>query len=124
MAEENLNKTLYKSVLIFLRFIPFIIALIYVVYTAFAFFGIDLIILGYLAHMSILPWIFIFLASFVFRFCIVHRLPLYYIVVADSITTLDAYIGIPLEWFHLLMLHAIIVGGFIFLILYFHQKSR
>lgn len=124
MVEENLNKTLYKSILILLRFIPFIIALIYVVYTAFAFFGIDLIILGYLAHMSILPWIFIFLASFVFKFCIVHRLPLYYILVADSITTLDAYIGIPLEWFHLLMLHAIIVGGFIFLILYFHQKRR
>jgi hypothetical protein len=124
VVEENLNKTLYKSVLILLRFIPFIIALIYVVYTAFAFFGIDLIILGYLAHMSILPWIFIFLASFVFRFCIVHRLPLYYIVVADSITTLDAYVGIPLEWFHLLMLHAIIVGAFIFLILYFHQKRR
>ena len=124
MVEENLNKTLYKSVLILLRFIPFIIALIYVVYTASAFFGIDLIILGYLAHMSILPWMFIFLASFVFRFCIVHRLPLYYIVVADSITTLDAYVGIPLEWFHLLMLHAIIVGGFIFLILYFHQKRR
>lgn len=124
MVEENLNKTLYKSILILLRFIPFIIALIYIVYTAFAFFGIDLIILGYLAHMSILPWIFIFLASFVFRFCIVHRLPLYYIVVADSITTLDAYVGIPLEWFHLLMLHAIIVGGFIFLILYFHQKRR
>ena len=124
MVEENLNKTLYKSILILLRFIPFIIALIYIVYTAFAFFGIDLIILGYLAHMSILPWIFIFLASFVFRFCIVHRLPLYYIIVADAITTLDAYVGIPLEWFHLLMLHAIIVGGFIFLILYFHQKRR
>lgn len=123
-VEENLNKTLYKSILFLLKVIPYVLAFIYIVYTAFAFFSIDLIFLGYLAHMSVLPWIFLFLASYVFKFCTVHRLPLYYILVNDTITIIDAYIGIPLGWFNLLMLHTVIVGIFLFLIMYFHQKRR
>lgn len=124
VVEENLNKTLYKSTLFLLKIIPYVLALIYIVYTAFAFFNIDLIFLGYLAHMSVLPWIFLYLASYVFKFCTVHRLPLYYILVNDTITIIDAYIGIPLGWFNLLMLHTVIVGIFLFLIMYFHQKRR
>ena len=88
-VEENLNKTLYKSILFLLKVIPYVLAFIYIVYTAFAFFNIDLIFLGYLAHMSVLPWVFLFLASYVFRFCTVHRLPLYYILVNDTITTIQ-----------------------------------
>lgn len=124
VAEENLSKALYKGILLFLKVISYVITFIYVVYTAFAFFDIDLIFLGYLAHMSVLPWIFIILASFVFKFCIVHRLPLYYILANDTVTIIDAYIGIPLGWFNLLMLHSVIVGIFLFLIMYFHQKRR
>lgn len=123
-VEENLNKTLYKSILFLLKVIPYVLAFIYIVYIAFAFFNIDLILLGYLAHMSVLPWIFLFLASYVFKFCTVHRLPLYYILVNDTITTIDAYTEIPLGWFNLLMLHTVIVGIFLFLIMYFHQKRR
>lgn len=123
-AEENLNKTLYKSILLLLKVIPFVLAFLYATYTLFAFWNIDLVFISYIAHMSVLPWIFLYLASFVFKFCIVHRLPMYYIAITDSLTIIDNYIGIPVCLFHLLMIHIVIIGVFIFSIMYFHQKRR
>ena len=47
--------------------------------------------------MSILPMIFLYLSSYVFRFCEYHRMPLHYIVVNSCITAYDYYIGIPVS---------------------------
>lgn len=121
-VEESLSKRLYKALLLFLKIIPSIIGAVYVIYTLLAFCGVDAIILGYLCHMSILPWIFIYITSITFKFCIVHRLPLYYIVVNDTITIVDTYCGIPISDFKLLMVHSIILGIFIILTTILHIK--
>jgi len=122
VVEETLSKHLYKTILILLKTLPFILAAVYLLYTILAFIGIDAIFFGYICHISLLPWVFIYTASFAFNFCIVHRLPLYYILVNDTLTTLDYYLNIPVNNFTLLMLHSIIAGVFIFLILLYHQK--
>ena len=100
--EGNLK---HKGFLVLLKYIPHIIALIYAIYTLLSFIGIDLVILGHLSHISILPWIFIYITSKIFRFCYVHRLPLYYIGLNELLTTTDYYIGIPIESTKLLLLH-------------------
>lgn len=107
-----------------LKVIPYVIAAGYVAYTGFAFYDIDIIWVSYFIHLSFLPWLFVYLASWVFRFCYVHRMPLYYILVNDNITIVDTYLGIPISTFKLLMVHSIILGICIFIIMWWYVKHH
>lgn len=96
-VEENLkSKKLYKAFLLLLKLLPFLLALVSVLNTVLSFFAIDLVILSYIGSVSLLPLIFMYLAAFVFRFCIYHRIFLDYTVVSTCITVYDYYIGIPI----------------------------
>ena len=80
----------------------------------FQFINIDLIILGYFMHLSIMSWLFMFISSIVFKYCYVHRLPLYYIALNDISSTVDYYIGIPVSDITLLGIHIVLIGILIF----------
>ena len=54
--------------------------------------------------------IFIFVSSYVFKFCEYHRVPLYYIIVNNLISIIDLYIGIPVSNYELLMIHSFVAG--------------
>jgi hypothetical protein len=82
----------------------------YIVYTIFQFLDVDLIIVGHLVHISIVSWIFMILSSIVFRFCYVHRLPLYYILLNDATTVIDYSVGIPVSDTAILNYHIILIG--------------
>lgn len=125
MAEvENLkSKSLYKLLLIMLKYIPIMVVLSYVLNTFLAYVGIDIPILSILSGMSVLTWLFMYLCAIVFRFCIYHRISLYYILITDIINMSDYYIGIPITDFELLMLHSIIIGTFIFIISFIYVKN-
>ena len=99
-------------------------ALCYLLNTVFALFGIDTPILSHLSGMSLLPWLFILIATYVFRFCNYHRMFLYYILVSDIISIADYYIGIPLSTFNIIMLQFYVAGLFLFMILYLYVKHR
>lgn len=117
--ERNLK---HKSYLILLKYIPHIASLLYIVYTIFQFLDVDLIILGYFINISITSWIFMILSSIVFRFCYVHRLPLYYILINELTTVIDTYIGIPVSDINLLGIHLILIGLLIFGYTYYYVK--
>lgn len=104
-----------------LKYIPHITALLYIVYTILEFIGVDSIVLGYAINMSFASWIFMVLSSIVFRFCYVHRLPLYYILANELTTVIDYYIGIPLNDKNLLGLHLILIGLLIFGYTYYYK---
>ena len=98
VVEERLkSKTLYKFFLFFLKIIPFLLALTSVINTVLAYFSIDLIILSYLGSISLIPLIFMYLAAFVFKFCIYHRIFLDYTVISNGIAVYDYYIGVPIS---------------------------
>lgn len=125
IKEEKLERNLkYKGFLIILKYIPHIIAILYAIYTLLSFLGIDLLILGHLSHISVLPWIFIYITSKIFRFCYVHRLPLYYIGLNELLTITDYYIGIPIESTKLLLLHLTIIIALIFGYSYYYIKFK
>lgn len=106
IKEEKLErKVINRIFLISLKYIPHIIALLYAIYTICSFKGLDLLWAGHLTHLSILPWIFMYLASYTFKYCYVHRLPLYYIGINELLTNLDYYIGIPIETINLFLIH-------------------
>lgn len=123
-GESLRNKSLYKTLLILLKYIPIIIALFYIVNTLGALFGIDLPVLNNIAGMSLLTWVFMYLAALVFKFCIYHRMFLYYILVTDIINIIDYYIGIPVDSYGIVMIHSVIIGILLFIILYFYVKRN
>ena len=104
--EENLKKVVsHKLFLLTIKYIPYFISLGYFIYTILSFFEVDIIILGYFIHMSMFSWLFMYLTSFIFKFCWKHRLPLYYILINETLTVSDYYIHIPIVVNGLLILH-------------------
>lgn len=98
VVEENLrNKNLYKIFLLFLKFLPFLLAICTVLNTVLSYFAIEMIALTYIAGVGLIPILFMYLAAFVFRFCVYHRIFLDYTVVSTVITMYDYYIGIPVS---------------------------
>lgn len=120
----RLQKRSHKLLLVFLKLIPMVTALCYLLNTVLACFGIEAAILSHLSGMSLLPWLFILLAAFVFKFCIYHRMFLYYIFVSDAINIYDYYIGIPIDTYGIIILNLCISGLFLFLVLYFYVKCH
>ena len=86
--------------------------------------GIDLTILSYIGGTSLLELMFLYLSSYVFKFCIYHRLPIHYLSVNWIINVIDEYIGIPMANKPLLILYIIIAGITILLMLYFKFKLK
>ena len=110
MEEKQIRNLKHKSFLIIIKFIPHFIALFYVIYTFLGFLGIDAIVLGYFVNVSLLTWIYIYLNSLIFRYCYVHKLPLYYIITNDAITIIDNYYNIPISDFNLIVIHLQLIG--------------
>lgn len=101
-----------------------IIALAYLVNTVSSYLGIDLPILASIAGMSLIPLIFMYISSYVFRFCEYHRMFLHYIAVNDIINIYDWYIGIDISDRDLFVLNISIAGVSLFIILYLYVKSH
>ena len=119
-----MSKNLYKLLIVMLKYIPMIISLCYLANTITAYVGIDIPVLSSIAGMSLLTWIFMYIATIVFKFCSYHRMFLYYILIVDIINIIDYYIGIPVSDFQLLMLHSIITGISLFIILFLYLKRN
>ena len=117
-----IDKNLYKLELLILKSLPMMIALCYLLNTILSYFEIDLVILSLIGGLSLLPIIFILVSSFVFKFCIYHRLPIYYVIVSDIINYYDLYIGIPLSNRWLFIINMIIAGLFIIAIVLLKAK--
>ena len=85
MVGELRNKSLYKIFLIILKYIPIMIGMCYILNTILYVLGTDLLFLSILSGTSILTLMFLIIASFVFRFCLYHRIFLYYATTIDLI---------------------------------------
>lgn len=121
---ERINKDLYKLEIKLLKILPLVLAIIHMVNIFTSYFSIDLPILSYIGGVSFIPLTFMYLSSYVFNFCEHHRMFLHYVVLDNIICIYDLYIGIPISALSLFKVHIVLLGVFLFLILYLHQKSR
>lgn len=119
---ENLR--LHRLTVGVLKVIPMLLAITTLLNQTLSFFNIDLEVLGYIGGISLLPMIFLYLASYCFGFCTHHRMFLHYVVVCDIITLIDYYIGIPISSVALFLVNLIIAGISLFLVLYLHQRQK
>lgn len=101
-----------------------VIALVYLVNTVSSYLDIDLPILSSIAGMSLIPLVFMYVSSYVFRFCEYHRIFLHYIAINDILNIYDWYIGIDISDRDLFVLNISIAGISLFIILYLYVKSH
>lgn len=125
VAEEKLkSKILYKIELYLLEIMPMIIAMAYLVNTILSYFFIDVPIISSIAGMSLIPLLFMYVSSYVFKFCEYHRMFLHYITITDIINIYDWYVGIDISNRALFTLHMSIAGISLFIILYLYVKNN
>ena len=121
---EKLKRSEYKLLIIVLKFIPILTALCYMSSTIFNYFGYNIEPLSNIGGMSLLTWLFIYLASIVFNFCAYHRMFLWYIFIDDLFNIIDYYITIPISTDSILMLHNILIGITLFTVLILYVKDN
>lgn len=71
---KAITKLLYKVELIILKFIPMLLALMYFFNTILPYFNIDTRVLNYLGGLSLIPMIFLYVSSYVFKITNVIKL--------------------------------------------------
>lgn len=118
------NKDLYKIELYLLKVMPMLLATIYLVITVLSYYDIIIPVLSYIGGLSFIPLVFMYISSYVFRFCSYHRMFLHYIVVNDLINLTDYYYTLPISDWELFILHMSIAGVSLFIILYLYVKSH
>lgn len=123
-VEENSKESKYKLLILFLKFIPVSTALCYMLNTLSNYFGYSIEFLSNLGGMSLFTWIFVYLASIVFDFCVYHRLLLWYVLIDDIINIIDYYWHIPVSTDNILMLHNILMGTTILTITVLYVKNH
>ena len=120
---ENVHKDIYKIGLFFLKILPMLMAGLYLLNTILSYFYIDLSIISYIAGVGILPLIFLYIASYMFRFCSYHRMFLHYIVLNDILCWTDYTYELPISNWDYLVLHMIVAGVCLFLVLYIKKRD-
>lgn len=120
----EISKTLTKIVRIIVKYIPFVIGSMYFIQSVLFCFGIVIPWLTITYRFSILSLICMLAMSVLLKFCIWHRLPLYYGASIDIINTIDYYITIPISNKSMLVWYLVITGIFILIGMYLKERHN
>lgn len=123
-AEALRRKNLYKAVLVSLKIIPMLLALLDITNTIVGLLGLECHWISYFGGVSLLTIAFLYLASYVFQFCAYHRMFLHYVLLTNTISVIDFEFGIPISNYALMCMHIVLLGLFLFLVLYFYRKEK
>lgn len=119
-----MEKFLYKIVIEVIKVLPMILSLNQVIIYAFNYCGYYVPGLSFLGGVSLLTILFLYLVSYVFKFCAYHRVFLHYLVTTNVISVYDYTVGINLSNINMCLLGLILSGIFLFIILYLHVKGN
>lgn len=97
-AENNLkSKELYKLTLSTLKLLPMIMCFSYLIMFVLANTIEDLVIIPHILGTVIAPLVFLYLTSYVFKFCAFHRMFIHYYAFIELLNVTDYYIRIPIS---------------------------
>ena len=120
--EERLQNSLYKIELHWIKIIPIVIAILSFSDTVLSYLGYEGNSISYI--IALLVWLFLYLSSFVFKFCRWHRMFLYYILVEGIINWYDYEFIIPLSLRPMIAIQLCLAVIFISIGLYFHRHDK
>ena len=116
MPTEIYNRSLYKIMIYLLKVLPMLMA-------AFGFLNTALPLISFISGLSLLPLIFFWFSSYVFKFCEYHRLPLYYILINDILNWIDYRYGFPMDNRSMFCVYAIVTFVSISIFVYLRIKK-
>ena len=119
VVEKSRRSNLQRLLLLVLKYIPMVIALCYMLNTMFY-----IEPLSNIAGVSLLTWVFLYLASIAFEFCSYHRMFLWYILIDDILNITDYYWNIPISTNNLIRVHNILAGITLFVVLILYVKCN
>lgn len=120
--EERLQLDLYKLELHWIKIIPMVLSALAFTDTILSYLDIETAIISYVN--GLLVWLFLYLSSFVFKFCRWHRMFLYYILIEGVINWYDYTYIIPLGLKSMIVIQLAIVMIFVSIGLYFHKHDK
>jgi hypothetical protein len=121
---DVLRKNLYKIFLSIVKFLPIILSCFQIVLTVCNYLGRSVPLVTYVGGSSFIFIGLLFIMSYVFQFCYLYRIPLWYITIIGLINVLRYLniLSISLLWFYQII--AIITGAFMVLFIYYMYKNR
>lgn len=126
-VEVNLkerNKSLYKLFLLLLKYIPILIVIAYILNTLLCYTNIEIPVLSNIAGLSLFTWVFMYISSYVFNFCLYQRLLLYYILVDDLISIFYFYFIEDIYIQEVTMLHTGLIGILMIALVINHVRNN
>ena len=118
------NKNLYKLFLSVVKYTPLTVAIIHTTALIFHYFGIQAVLLSCIGGISILFIIMLYIISYVFKFCYLYRVPLWYLSIILSVNILRSIGLLSLQLLGLYRLYAIVFGIFILVFIIYMYKNR
>lgn len=106
MTESTLkSKTLYKITLLTLKMLPMIMSFSYLIMFVLANTVEDWVIIPHILGTVIAPLAFVYLTSYVFKFCAFHRMFIHYYAFVELLNVTDYYVRIPISDEAITLLH-------------------
>lgn len=106
MSESTLkSKALYKITLLTLKMLPMIMSFSYLIMFILANTIEDYVIIPHILGTVIAPLVFVYLTSYVFKFCAFHRMFIHYYAFVELLNVTDYYIRIPISDEAISLLH-------------------
>lgn len=106
MTESTLkSKTLYKITLLTLKMLPMIMSFSYLIMFVLANTVEDWVIIPHILGTVIAPLTFVYLTSYVFKFCAFHRMFIHYYAFVELLNVTDYYVKIPISDEAITILH-------------------
>jgi hypothetical protein len=117
------NKILYKLFLSIIKFTPIIITIVHTVALILHYVGIPSTLLSCFGGISILFLIILYIISYVFKFCYLYRVPLWYVTVIVLVNVIQL-LGVGITTINLYRIYTIIFGFFLIVFIIYMYKNR
>lgn len=116
------KRNLYKMGLFLLKVTPFIAGFSTFIYNILYYFKITPYILDFGFGVSFIMLLYLYINSYMFKFCEYHRIPLYYLFINFVVLLYDYIFLIPISVYGLFILNFIIGGIAIIITTYLYIK--
>ena len=123
-STTSLNKSLYKLLIIILRYTPIVLSINDILHSILSYYDINCYILSCIGGVSLSFLGILYIISYVFRFCCLYRIPLYFITLTNLISLYDLHIGINLGDLQLLRVYLVLFGISMISFIYLKVKKK